>query len=111
MSGGTFVIVINSTCTENIISETSSEHLVRAWNRNWSDLGIKSWYDFALTIQKIAVQLNFLAVNPIFSYQYPPPAASPNYSAMDTIQSSQVKEQVYRRKVLFNVLSIVQLKK
>lgn len=82
---------------------------------HWSDLGVASWYDFAMSIQEIAVELRILdktiPINPIFSHQYPTPAIRPNYSVMDTILSSQVKDQIHWRKALFDVLLSMQLGK
>ena len=55
---------------------------------HWTDLGIASWYDFAVAIQDIALQEGLLQqsipVNPIAAEQYPTPAARPSYSVMDT---------------------------
>ena len=55
---------------------------------HWSDLGVASWYDFAIAIQDIAVELGILhqkiPVAPIFSSEYPTPAKRPAYSVMDT---------------------------
>lgn len=55
---------------------------------HWSDLGVASWYDFAIAIQDVAVELGILSssipVNPIFSSEYPTPAKRPAYSVMDT---------------------------
>jgi len=55
---------------------------------HWTDLGVASWYDFAVAIQGFALQEGLLQqaipVNPITSEQYPTPAARPSYSVMDT---------------------------
>lgn len=53
---------------------------------HYSDLGVASWYDFAIAIQEIAVDLKLLSkaivVKPIISEQYPMPAKRPNYSVL-----------------------------
>jgi len=55
---------------------------------HWTDLGVASWYDFAVAIQGFALQEGLLQqaipVNPITSEQYPTPAARLSYSVMDT---------------------------
>ena len=55
---------------------------------HWTDLGVASWYDFAVAIQDFALQEGLLQqaipVNPIASEQYLTPAARPSYSVMDT---------------------------
>lgn len=55
---------------------------------HWTDLGVASWYDFAVAIQEFALQEGLLQqaipVKPIASEQYPTPAARPSYSVMDT---------------------------
>ena len=52
-----------------------------------ADNGIASWYDFAITIQQIALSLNLLEkaipIKPIRSSAYPTPAQRPAYSVMD----------------------------
>lgn len=55
---------------------------------HWTDLGVASWYDFAVAIQELALQEGLLQqaipVNPIASGQYPTPVVRPSYSVMDT---------------------------
>jgi dTDP-4-dehydrorhamnose reductase len=55
---------------------------------HWSDLGTASWYDFAVAIQEIGLELGILRkeipVKPIRASQYPTPATRPVYSVMDT---------------------------
>lgn len=48
---------------------------------NFSNLGICSWYEFALKIFELTN--NSIKVNPIPSTQYPTPAVRPKYSVMD----------------------------
>lgn len=54
----------------------------------WSDLGTASWYDFAMAIQEIGLELNILnkeiPILPIRTSQYPTPAKRPAYCVMDT---------------------------
>lgn len=54
---------------------------------HWSDAGEISWYDFALAIQKSALEQGILdkkiPVNPIATSDYPTPAKRPSYSVLD----------------------------
>jgi dTDP-4-dehydrorhamnose reductase len=58
---------------------------------HYSDLGATSWYDFALEIQRIAIEYNILdkkiPVLPISSNDYPTVAARPRYSVMKVSKS------------------------
>ncbi len=55
---------------------------------HYSDLGVASWYDFAVGIQDLAIEKGLLqsAINikPIKAAAYPTPAKRPPYSVMDT---------------------------
>lgn len=54
---------------------------------HWSDLGVASWYDFAVAIQEEALQRGLLSravpVDPIRTEDYPTPARRPAYSVLD----------------------------
>jgi len=54
---------------------------------HYSDLGVASWYDFAIAIQDIALGKGKLKrkipINPISSSQYPTPAKRPIYSVLE----------------------------
>lgn len=54
---------------------------------HWSDAGACSWYDFAVAIREIALELGLLEraarVEPIPSVEYPTPATRPAYSVLD----------------------------
>ncbi|WP_196137729.1 dTDP-4-dehydrorhamnose reductase [Aliikangiella sp. G2MR2-5] len=54
---------------------------------HWSDLGVASWYDFAMAIQEIAIEKGLLCqkikINPIPTSAYPTTAKRPNYSVLD----------------------------
>lgn len=54
---------------------------------HYSDLGVASWYDFAVAIQDIAITTGKLSkrisIKPIPSIDYPLPAARPHYSVMN----------------------------
>jgi len=54
---------------------------------NYSNSGIISWYDFALTIKEWSNST--CIVNPIPTSQYPTPAKRPNYSVLDTSKIQQ----------------------
>ncbi len=58
---------------------------------HYSDLGVASWYDFAVAIQEIAFEQGILtrkiAIHPILSRDYPTPAYRPVYSLMQQLSS------------------------
>jgi dTDP-4-dehydrorhamnose reductase len=55
---------------------------------HWTDLGVASWYDFAVAIQDEALQRGLLSrevpVTPIASAEYPTRARRPAFSVLDT---------------------------
>ncbi|MEP0177277.1 MAG: dTDP-4-dehydrorhamnose reductase [Paraglaciecola sp.] len=61
---------------------------------HFTDAGVASWYDFAVAIQKIAIEKSLLkksiVINPIPTIAYPTPAKRPTYSVLDknTLNSS-----------------------
>jgi dTDP-4-dehydrorhamnose reductase len=54
---------------------------------HWSDAGAASWYDVAVAVGELAVDLGLLeraaVVNPISKVDYPTPAQRPSYSLLD----------------------------
>ncbi|MBP8926426.1 MAG: dTDP-4-dehydrorhamnose reductase [Pseudomonadales bacterium] len=56
---------------------------------HWSDLGVASWYDFAVAIHEQACARNLLderralVIDPIATEDYPTPARRPAYSVLD----------------------------
>ncbi len=54
---------------------------------HWSDLGVASWYDFAIAIQSIGLEQGLLtkkiSINPISTESYPTPAKRPKFSLLD----------------------------
>ncbi len=54
---------------------------------HWCDSGVASWYDFAVAIGELAVELKLLRaappITPIASTEYPTAAARPPYSVLD----------------------------
>ena len=54
---------------------------------HWTDLGVASWYDFAVAIQEIGIEKGLLdsaiPITPIPSSAYPTPAKRPFYSVLD----------------------------
>ncbi len=54
---------------------------------HWSDAGVASWYDFAVAIQEIGLELKLLdtpkPIAAIATSDYPTPAKRPPYSVMD----------------------------
>ncbi|MEW6648493.1 MAG: dTDP-4-dehydrorhamnose reductase [Pseudomonadota bacterium] len=55
---------------------------------HWADLGVASWYDFAVAIQEEALAAGLLTraipLRPLRSEEYPTPARRPAYSVLDT---------------------------
>ena len=55
---------------------------------HWTDLGVASWYDFAVAIQEEAMSRGLLAravpILPIPTAAYPTPAKRPSFSVLDT---------------------------
>jgi len=60
---------------------------------HYTDTGVASWFDFAVAIQYIGLELGLLdkkiPIKPISTSQYPTPAKRPHYSVLD--KSSLVK--------------------
>lgn len=54
---------------------------------HYTDTGVASWYDFAVAIQNIGIELGLLdkkiPIKPITTAQYPTPAERPHYSVLD----------------------------
>jgi len=54
---------------------------------HWTDAGVASWYDFAVAIQEIGLELKLLdkqiPISPIPCAQYPTPAKRPAFSVLD----------------------------
>ncbi|MGJ8668065.1 MAG: dTDP-4-dehydrorhamnose reductase [Oceanococcus sp.] len=57
---------------------------------HWTDAGIASWYDFACAIKEFLQaptnNQKYAAVQPIYTSDYPTPAARPGYSVLDCRQ-------------------------
>jgi dTDP-4-dehydrorhamnose reductase len=70
---------------------------------HWTDLGVASWYDFAVAIQEEACARGMLEravpVEPIRTEDYPTPARRPAYSVLDksaTLQQLNAPRQHWR---------------
>jgi dTDP-4-dehydrorhamnose reductase len=54
---------------------------------HWTDLGVASWYDFAVAIAEESAAIGLLPttvrVDPITTEEYPTPAKRPAYSVLD----------------------------
>jgi dTDP-4-dehydrorhamnose reductase len=61
---------------------------------HWSDAGAASWYDFAVAIGELGLELGLLQrqarVKPITTADYPTPARRPSYSLLDCTASRAV---------------------
>jgi dTDP-4-dehydrorhamnose reductase len=77
---------------------------------HWSDAGAASWYDFAVAIGELGLELGLLQrqarVKPITTADYPTPARRPSYSLLDCTASRAVLglEPVHWRAALREVL-------
>ena len=58
---------------------------------HWSDAGAASWYDVAVAVGELGLELGLLkraaVVNPITTADYPTPAQRPSYSLLDCTAS------------------------
>jgi dTDP-4-dehydrorhamnose reductase len=61
---------------------------------HWTDLGVASWYDFAVAIAEESAAIGLLPagvrVDPIATEEYPTPARRPAYSVLDKRSLSAV---------------------
>lgn len=61
---------------------------------HWSDSGVASWYDLAVAVGDIAMDLKIIekkaSVNPISTSEYPTPAKRPRYSILNTSKTSKL---------------------
>ena len=77
----------------------------------WSDAGIASWFDIAVAVGEIGLDLGILKkkayVYPIYSYEYPTSAKRPKYSLLNTSKTSKyLKIQAnHWRENLVNILT------
>jgi dTDP-4-dehydrorhamnose reductase len=77
---------------------------------HWTDLGVASWYDFAVAIQEEALALGLLArpiaIEPIRSEDYPTPARRPAFSVLDKTLSLRLlgAERMHWREALRRML-------
>ena len=59
---------------------------------HWSDSGVASWYDVAVAVGEIGLELGLIQkkanVYPIKTIDYPTPARRPKYSLLDTFETS-----------------------
>ena len=59
----------------------------------WADAGIASWFDIAVAVGDIGLELGILKkkayVYPIYSHEYPTPARRPKYSLLNTSMTSK----------------------
>lgn len=76
---------------------------------HWCDLGIASWFDFAVAIQEISYELGLLQhtikINPIRTPDYPTPARRPHFSVLDASESQEIQNRVYWRDALYQTLT------
>ena len=77
--------------------QRSSEGIKLPSVLHWSDAGAASWYDVAVAVGELGVELGLIdhsaAVNPITTADYPTPAKRPGYSLLDCSQTRQALER------------------
>ena len=85
---------------------------------HWTDEGVASWYDFALAIQEVGVNVGLLnrkiPVQPIPSSQYPTPAKRPHYSVLDKVATREAFAEIglqHWRQQLADMMSSFQSEK
>jgi dTDP-4-dehydrorhamnose reductase len=80
---------------------------------HWSDAGAASWYDVAVAVGELGLELGLLErmaqVNPITTADYPTPAQRPSYSLLDCSETRRVLElpAVHWRQALRRLLEVV----
>jgi dTDP-4-dehydrorhamnose reductase len=80
---------------------------------HWSDAGAASWYDFAVAIGELGVELGLLqqaaAVRPLTTADYPTPAQRPSYSLLECSSSRQALglDPLHWRAALREVMALV----
>lgn len=86
----------------------SNANLQGIWH--WSDLGVASWYDFAVAIHEFGKRLGLIdsdvTLKPIATEDYPTPAVRPAYSVMDSraLREAIGRHGVHWREQLFRML-------
>jgi len=81
---------------------------------HFTDGGSLSWYEFAVTIQEMGIELGMLPknslVNPVPTESYPTPAKRPAYSVLDISMSEEVTDRASRdwKRELLKVLKRIQ---
>ena len=77
---------------------------------HWSDSGVASWFDIAVAVGEIAIELGInkreAIVFPINTSEYPAPAQRPKYSLLNTQNTSNLLDinPIHWRKNLKNIL-------
>ena len=78
---------------------------------HWTDLGVASWYDFAVAIReegfKQGVLNKKIPINPIKSQQYPTKARRPHISLLDLGKSLDIKNGKYWQTSLADCIRII----
>ncbi len=76
----TFAKGLAQACLLSVTKRVTGTH-------HYTDLGVASWYDFAVAIQSTALDLGLLkqgiSIRPITTADYPTPAKRPHYSVLD----------------------------
>jgi len=77
---------------------------------HWTDNGVTTWYDFAVSIQELALEKGLITkdipIKAIPSSDYPTPAKRPNFSVLDKTEVEQVlgEKTIHWRKQLSAML-------
>ena len=79
-------------------NEINSKDPQKATILHWSDDGVASWYDLAVAVGDIGIELGIIKkkafVNPIKTQNYPLPAERPKYSILDLDSTCQILDVV-----------------
>jgi dTDP-4-dehydrorhamnose reductase len=82
---------------------------------HFSNSGIASWYDFAVTTQEIGLELGILKTKkkiiPISTKEYPTPAYRPKFSVMDLENTRKIFEIPHWKEDLLECLSLPETSK
>jgi len=80
---------------------------------HWTDLGVCSWYDFAKSIQEIALDIKLLnktiPINPISTSDYPTAAVRPSYSVLKKLKTDSFEcKPLYWKDGVARVIKVIQ---
>ena len=91
VGGPTTTHTLATACWQAILRGSTGDNIPAVMH--WSDAGASSWFDVAVAVGELGVELGLLermaAVTPITTADYPTPAKRPSYSLLDCSSSRQ----------------------